>query len=1440
MLQLYNANKEKLEGLIKYKDLKIESTLSTGDKLLSFYYPKKYSNNIIEEGYIRTKEAEFVIKQINKTSDAWIDIKASLNVEELENMIENFDSTEQTIEACINFALAGTGWTVNVDKSITKKRTVRKTSSSIWDILKQVKATYRVEIEFDTINKVVIVKEQLGNDKGVYFIEDLNLRALGIQSNSYDFYTRILAIGKGELKVEVENYSYSKKKKTFIWKDERYIDEESLRLDATLKLEEIAKPYKAYSADIIDLAKSNKKYKEILNYKLGDTITLISKENKIREKQRIVKLVEYPDSPENNTVEISNMTLSYEDVQKDFQEISDTIINITEDNGTISERALRDSFKHSNPDNMNVQELNAVKVRVGELEATRAFITDLNAVNAQIDNLKAVKADITDLTAKNLKFDVASGKTLDLQTLLAKFITGENGQFLNITSSNTTIANAVIKDAMLDTISANKLNSGVINSNLVNIKGSNGNLLIKDNTIQIKDDNRVRVQIGKDATDDYNMYIWDSNGKLMFDATGLKADGIKTKIIRDDMVSDTANIAGSKINISSLISEFNKDTNVTLIQASKVALDTTGQSLELSFNSLKTNVETKENRNLLRGSDVEKTNTKEFVQYADIAPIIDKYGLIEYTISFDLKSKDITNKSSIQVYCQNGSDSKYYIGHNPITVTTEYARYSITVTPELQNGTETSAYLAFYGEYNTGNIPVVKNVKVEIGSAKNPTYSKAPEDLEEEIISNTTSISVVQGQINTLISESTINKGEITTLKDQYTNIEATVNGINTTVASHTTNISNLEGSINNLSGQVTTVDTKYSRLEQNLEGFKTTVSSTYINKTELDATNNNLTSLDARISSAEQKITDTAIINTVQSTINNAKDEAILSANNATDTKLLSYATTASMELNNNQLKLSFSSSGGYNLVKNGGFKNGLTGWHEGLYNPNGTNRSIEIVNESSEWVLDGTYALCMRSTNNTSGEFRVDSQKFKVKRNTTYTLSYLVAAHRVTKMGHYIRGNEWDIITTKDYAPGEGGKNRNNWTRITQTFNTGDNHQININFIHFTTENDAYSWITDVMINEGDIALSWSPHPDEIYSGNTTIDASGVTIYNGAITIKNNAGLDVIKGDKDGNITIKGIFEQYAVNTGYKSIEIQNNNINIYDWTRDGDLVGRLGSSTKNSNGRGMVSLKADTGNILSLGYQTTATSGVSVFEIDDTKTGLGGIARAGFLDDIGMFDYTNIDFTGNDRKIPLARIDVATSNNFMILGNQAYNSIVIGYMSTGDINNYISLARFNSDGMYVWGNIKCSGTKTRVVPTENFDGVRLNALETPEPVFEDIGEGVIDSEGLCYIFIDPIMQETINTKCDYQVFLQKYGEGEIFVSERKENYFLINGTPNLKFGWRFVVKQKGYETDRLEREIIEILDGFKAEEKEESIVEELAINYLTDYEKEMLEND
>ncbi|MCI9062903.1 phage tail protein [Romboutsia sp.] len=336
MLQLRDLNNEKIEGLTKYRDLKIESTLATGDKVLSFVYPRKFSNNIIEESYIETKEDIFVIKQIDKKSDIDINVTCSLNVEELENMLETFVSVGDTIESCINSVLAGTGWGVNVESSINKKRrTIRKTNSSVWDILQEIKKTYNVEIKFDTKNKIVIVKEQLGSDKGVYFIEQLNLTSLSVESNTYDFYTKIIALGKDGLRVEVENYSYSNKKKTFIWKDERYTDEDSLREDATLKLKEMSKPYKAYSAELIDLAKINANYKDILSYELGDIVTLISKENKLKLKHRIVKITEYPNDPQKNTVEIANTVLSFEELQKEMQDTTDTVNNITLDNGTV-------------------------------------------------------------------------------------------------------------------------------------------------------------------------------------------------------------------------------------------------------------------------------------------------------------------------------------------------------------------------------------------------------------------------------------------------------------------------------------------------------------------------------------------------------------------------------------------------------------------------------------------------------------------------------------------------------------------------------------------------------------------------------------------------------------------------------------------------------------------------------------------------------------------------------------------------------------------------------------------------------------------------------------------------------------------------------------------------------------------------------------------------
>lgn len=138
MLHLYDLNKNKIKGLVKYKDYYIESTLTTGDKVLSFVYPSKLAKDIKEECYIRTKTAEFVVKEVNSQDD-WTSVIAVLNVEDLEGQAwEHFSTVEQTIGDCLTLACAGTGWTVQVN-NVTKKRTIRKTNCSTWDIIQQAK-----------------------------------------------------------------------------------------------------------------------------------------------------------------------------------------------------------------------------------------------------------------------------------------------------------------------------------------------------------------------------------------------------------------------------------------------------------------------------------------------------------------------------------------------------------------------------------------------------------------------------------------------------------------------------------------------------------------------------------------------------------------------------------------------------------------------------------------------------------------------------------------------------------------------------------------------------------------------------------------------------------------------------------------------------------------------------------------------------------------------------------------------------------------------------------------------------------------------------------------------------------------------------------------------------------------------------------------------------
>lgn len=125
----------------------------------------------------------------------------------------------------------------------------------------------------------------------------------------------------------------------------------------------------------------------------------------------------------------------------------------------------------------------------------------------------------------------------------------------------------------------------------------------------------------------------------------------------------------------------------------------------------------------------------------------------------------------------------------------------------------------------------------------------------------------------------------------------------------------------------------------------------------------------------------------------------------------------------------------------------------------------------------------------------------------------------------------------------------------------------------------------------------------------------------------------------------------------------------------------------------------------------------------------------------------------------------------------------------------------ANFQGD-VDVYGTFTVHGTKSRVTETDNYSERLLYAYETPTPLFGDIGEAVIDSDGFCYVDIDDIFSETIAERVEYQVFLQKEGEGDCWIAEKQKRYFVIQGTPNLKVAWELKAKQRDYDMIRLEQ--------------------------------------
>lgn len=224
-----------------------------------------------------------------------------------------------------------------------------------------------------------------------------------------------------------------------------------------------------------------------------------------------------------------------------------------------------------------------------------ATIQNLNAVNATVQNLDAEFGSFrnltaTNFTAANAKISILDSGYANIKTLLAGGAGVGDLQNIHLTSQNAVIDSALIRTAVMQTVSVGDLLSGTISTNKFMITSDDGGIKIQGATQQWRDsDGTVRMQAGRDANGDFTFSLFDKTGKgILLDSTGVKPGAIADGLIVNKMVADNAALAGTKLDIPSVVSAINGSSQS--IKSSRIWFDDQNQSLNQLYSQMNTNI----------------------------------------------------------------------------------------------------------------------------------------------------------------------------------------------------------------------------------------------------------------------------------------------------------------------------------------------------------------------------------------------------------------------------------------------------------------------------------------------------------------------------------------------------------------------------------------------------------------------------------------------------------------------------------------------------------------------------------------------------------------------------------------------------------------------------------------------------------------------------------
>ena len=501
------------------------------------------------------------------------------------------------------------------------------------------------------------------------------------------------------------------------------------------------------------------------------------------------------------------------------------------------------SAKQALLEKADIAELNAQIANLENVYATKADITELSAQIATIDNLTAKKADVEQLYAKKADIDTLVADTATLKALKSDvanidvLLSGKAGTG-ELTSIKLTAENAEIATALIKDLTAANFRSKTIETDDFTIKSISGKLQIVGNTIQIKDvNNTVRVQIGEDGKSDYGIYVTDANGKIMFTSyDGLHEDGIKSGIIKNDMVADDAHISGSKLDISSVIDGINAD-NSTYLNTSKVVIDGTSQTINAKFTELTASIGSIGTRTSALESDLSGFRTMVSETYATKSAV-DSIQIGGRNLLYDSTGNIKNGWSGNTIITVDGGIS----GNSLAISRTDYsgnARYFGTNKRHFLTDFEVGASYTL-----SAWIKVRSDVELDASGYVMARFRSADDKklyaLSLTVSSQTEKDKWIYYEKTWTINDSDIAKLECVALAlDKNGMIEAC-----NIKLEKGTKATDWSPAPEDTTAEITSLSSKQSSLEQTVNGFKATVESTY-------ATNDSVTQ---KVSAVEQK----------------------------------------------------------------------------------------------------------------------------------------------------------------------------------------------------------------------------------------------------------------------------------------------------------------------------------------------------------------------------------------------------------------------------------------------------------------------------------------------------------------------------------------------------------------------------------------------------------